>query len=112
MKQVKVQESLEKILRENPTARSLNANQLYKLFIKTFYPNEDFEKIYDNFELYGMPAIESVPRARRDLVEKYPELAGSETAENARWEKEKEMHNFYGRRSFWKENMKHIPIID
>ena len=102
MKQVIVQDKLEKLLRENPKWRNLNPNQLYKKFIQYHYPKENFEKIYDNFELYGMPPIESLARARRKLVEKYPELAGSDKIEEKRKEKEKEYYLFYGRKSFWR----------
>lgn len=102
MKQAKVQEKVEYLLRKYPETRNYNANKLYKTFIKLHYPDGNFEEIYDNFSLYGMPAIETVPRARRDLVLKYPELAGDEKTEQGRWGKEEEMHLFYGRRSFWK----------
>lgn len=102
MKQAVIQDRLEELLRENPDWRNLNPNQLYKKFIKHHYPEESFEKVYDNFELYGMPPIESLPRARRRLVEKYPELAGSDEVEEKRKENEQEYYLFYGRRSFWK----------
>lgn len=102
MKQAEVQNTVEKMLRKYPYMRNYNNNELYKAFIRLFYPNEIFENIYDNFKLYGMPPIESVPRARRYLVKRYPELVGDEEIEKARAEKEKEMHVFYGRRSYWK----------
>ena len=102
MRQETVQSRLEKLLRENPEWRNLNPNQLYRKFIEYHYPNMDFDTVYNNFELFGMPTIESLPRARRHIVNKYPELAGNSKVEEKRKEKEQEYYLWYGRKSFWK----------
>lgn len=102
MKQVKVQETVEEMLKTRPELRNANPNILYYEFVKKYYPNESFEYVFLNIDMYALPTIESVPRARRHIVETNPELAGDEEVEEARWNKEVEYHELYsGRRSYW-----------
>lgn len=78
---------IKRILVEKENTRNSNW-ELYYEVCKTINPsalNSKFGTVIRSHSEYGLPAFESVTRARRKIVEGYPELAGNDVVEGGRW---------------------------
>lgn len=82
----KIEEIVEKVLRQNKDTRSDDFILIYRVF-KEINENvvirSPFFEVMLNHKEYGLPAFESITRARRKLQKDYPELA-NEKAQEAR----------------------------
>lgn len=76
MRQAKIQNQVESILRNYESTRS-DDFKLVTLFYTTFYTVNGIMDIY-NGKIQKLPSMESITRARRKLQEKYPELNDTE----------------------------------
>lgn len=73
-------------LEEEPSTRNSDY-ELYFHVCKMLNPHTlamQFGKVLKHREELGLPSIESVGRARRKIVEKHPELAGTDKVESIR----------------------------
>lgn len=96
MKIEKVETLVKKALERNKSARE-DDNLLYIEIISQINPelvNRDFLKTFINARKLGLPAFESVSRARRKLQAKNEELRGSSENQKAREERELEMFEY------------------
>ena len=72
MRQAKIQNQVESILRNYESTRS-DDFKLVTIFYNAFYAVKGIMDIY-NGKMKKLPSMESITRARRKLQEKYPEL--------------------------------------
>lgn len=92
MKQItELKEIVKKILEDEEVARnSLSFLTLYTYqFINPNVCNMNYEVVMRNTMKLGLPTEESIARARRLIIKKFPELAGDEEVKRARKKKER-----------------------
>ena len=102
-KLVKVEEVVEKILRQDEYARNNDVYLILK-YISRVYPYEvgkRFEEVMTNVSKKGL-SFESITRARRKFLEENPELKVEKAEKARRLEEEK----------YFMEYSNHIPRID
>lgn len=76
MRQAKIQNQVEQILRFYKFTRSDDFKLVIRFYIE-FYGVNDIQDIYSG-KIKKLPSMESITRARRKLQEKYPELNDTE----------------------------------
>ena len=87
----KVEEVVEKVLREYEDSRNDNFILIYRVYREI---NEDlvlrelFFEVMMNHRQYNIPPFETIVRCRRKLMNKYPELKPTKEVEEARKEEE------------------------
>lgn len=72
-------------------------NELFLAICKEINPgvlNLPFEVVMSNFNTFGLPAFESVSRARRKIQNNNPELRANKTVEDFRYENYKDIKEY------------------
>lgn len=88
MKLIKVEEAVEKVLRENPETRKDDFLLIYCTYEELGYVKgmQSFATTLKKAKKRGYTSFESITRSRRKLQKEYPELVDEE-AKKARLEK-------------------------